>query len=175
MIPRTIAASLLATAIVVAAYLALAWQPAVDPITPPHRATFDPGLVRQDEKLPALGNCKLGHTAPGGKIFAGGRALTTPFGTIYSTNITPDPEIGMGAWSQAAFQRSMREGVDRAGRHLYPAFPYDHFTFVTDDDNKALYAYLISREPVRSLAPVNELRFPFNMRIMLAGWKLLFL
>src|ERR1700737_4981758 len=125
MIPRTIAASLLATAIVVAAYLALAWQPAVDPITPPDRASFDPALVRQGEKLAALGNCNVCHTAPGGKIFAGGRALTTPFGTIYSTNITPDPEIGMGAWSEAAFRRPMRGGAHRAGGHRYRQFPYD--------------------------------------------------
>jgi mono/diheme cytochrome c family protein len=175
MIPRTIAASLLATAIVVAAYLALAWQPAVDPITPPDRASFDPALVRQGEKLAALGNCNVCHTAPGGKIFAGGRALTTPFGTIYSTNITPDPEIGMGAWSEAAFRRSMREGVDRAGRHLYPAFPYDHFTLVTAEDDEALYAFLMTREPVRTAIPANQLPFPYNMRILLAGWKLLFL
>jgi mono/diheme cytochrome c family protein len=81
----------------------------------------------------------------------------------------------MGAWSEAAFQRSMREGVDRAGRHLYPAFPYDHFTLVTAEDDEALYAFLMTREPVRTAIPANQLPFPYNMRILLAGWKLLFL
>ena len=86
--------------------------------------------------------------------------VPTPFGTIYSTNITPDPETGIGRWSEAAFQRAMREGVDREGNHLYPAFPYDHFTLVSDEDNSALYAYLMTREPVEATAPANDLPFP---------------
>jgi mono/diheme cytochrome c family protein len=175
MIPRTIAASVLAAAIIVAAYFAFAWQPGIEPITSPDRASFDPALVRRGEKVAALGNCSVCHTAPGGKIFAGGRALTTPFGTIYSTNITPDVETGIGGWSEAAFRRSMREGVDRAGRHLYPVFPYDHFTLVTDEDDQALYAYLMTREPARASTPANQLPFPYNMRVLLAGWKLSFL
>jgi mono/diheme cytochrome c family protein len=175
MILRASAVSLVAAAVLIAAYFALAWRPALDPIAPPDHASFDPALVRRGEKLAAFGNCSLCHTAPGGKILAGGRLLTTPFGTVYSTNITPDPETGIGAWSEAAFQRSMREGVDRAGSHLYPAFPYDHFTFVTDEDDKALYAYLMTREPVRASPPANRLSFPYNVRFLLAGWKLLFL
>jgi mono/diheme cytochrome c family protein len=101
--------------------------------------------------------------------------MQTPFGTIYSTNITPDPEMGIGRWSQQAFIRALRSGVDREGRHLYPAFPYDHFTRVSDDDVKALYAFFTSIDPVRSSAPPNELPFPLNVRLTLAGWKLLFL
>ena len=84
---------------------------------------------------------------------AGGYGLRTPFGTIYSTNITPDPETGIGRWSLAAFARAMHEGVSRDGSHLFPAFPYDHFTKVSDDDVKALYAYLMTRPPVRAAAP----------------------
>jgi mono/diheme cytochrome c family protein len=101
--------------------------------------------------------------------------LPTPFGAIYSTKITPDPETGIGRWSLPAFIRAMREGVDRQGRHLYPAFPYDHFTKVSDEDDAALYAFLMSREPVHAVAPKNELPFPLNLRLILAGWKLLFL
>jgi len=155
-------------------FLAIAWRSEIAPIDPPQASSFDPALVRRGAQLAAIGNCNDCHTAPGGESFAGGLAIPTPFGTIYSTNITPDPETGIGRWSEAAFQRSMREGVDREGHHLYPAFPYDHFTLVTDDDNRALYAYLMTRNPVFAQAPENELPFPLNIRLILAGWKLLF-
>lgn len=154
---------------------AYGWRPAIDPVDPPAAASFDPALVQQGAELASIGNCGTCHTAPGGKPFAGGLKLPTPFGTIYSTNITPDPETGIGRWPEAAFQRAMREGVDREGRHLYPAFPYDHFTLVTDADNRALYAFLMTRRPVSAQAPANGLPFPLNQRFVLAGWKLLFL
>lgn len=154
------------------AYL-FAWRAEIPPTQ--SSGNFDPALVAQGRALAAVGNCIACHTVPGGKAFAGGLALPTPFGTLYSTNITPDPETGIGTWSEAAFQRAMREGVDRVGRHLYPAFPYDHFTLVTDEDNRALYAYLMTREPVRQEAKANELAFPLNHRPLLAGWKLAFL
>ncbi|WP_061930340.1 cytochrome c [Aureimonas sp. AU22] len=157
------------------AFLAIAWEREIAPIDGAREASVqDAALVKQGADLAAVGNCVVCHTAPGGKPFAGGLALPTPFGTIYSTNITPDPETGIGRWSEAAFQRSMREGVDREGRHLYPAFPYDHYTLVSDEDNRALYAYLMTREPVSAQAPENELPFPLNVRMVLAGWKLLF-
>ncbi|KQT53687.1 alcohol dehydrogenase [Aureimonas sp. Leaf454] len=155
-------------------FLAYAWKPAIAAIDPPAPAGFDPDLVRRGADLAAIGNCNVCHTAPGGEIFAGGLALPTPFGTIHSTNITPDPDTGIGRWSEAAFGRSMRSGVDREGRHLYPAFPYDHFTLVTDEDNRALYAYLMTRKPVRAEPPANALPFPLNIRMAVAGWKLLF-
>ena len=101
--------------------------------------------------------------------------MPTPFGTIYSSNITPDPDTGIGRWSEAAFRRAMRSGVDRAGQHLYPTFPYDHFTNVTDEDDRALYAFLMTRQPVRVSARANDLAFPLNQRFVVAGWKLLFL
>jgi mono/diheme cytochrome c family protein len=100
--------------------------------------------------------------------------MHSPFGTIYSTNITPDPETGIGRWSEEAFQRAMRKGVRADGAHLYPAFPYDRFTIVTADDNRALYAYLMSLPPVRQAAPKNELSFPFNVRAAIAFWKALY-
>lgn len=155
-------------------FVAYAYEPEIPPAERADADAFPPDLVRRGSDLAALGNCVVCHTAPGGKPFAGGLPLPTPFGTIYSTNITPEAETGIGRWSEAAFQRSMREGVDREGRHLYPAFPYDHFTLVSDEDNRALYAYLMTREPVAAQAPDNELPFPLNVRMTLAGWKLLF-
>ena len=84
-------------------------------------------------------------------------------------------ETGIGRWSEAAFQRAMRSGVNREGQHLYPTFPYDHFTNVSDEDDRALYAFLMTRQPVRAPARENQLSFPFNQRLAIAGWKLLFL
>src|SRR6201991_4793486 len=108
----------------------------------------------------AAGDCSDCHTVRGGKAFAGGLPVPTPFGTIYSSNITPDPETGIGRWPEAAFRRAMRSGVDRDGRHLYPTFPYDHFTNVSEDDDRALYAYLMTRPPVHAPARANQLPFP---------------
>ena len=156
----------------------LAWanrHPELAAVAPPGEGTFDTALLRKGEALAGIGACEVCHTSESGVPFAGGRALPTPFGVIYSTNITPDVETGIGAWSQAAFRRAMREGVDRRGRHLYPAFPYDHFTRVTGDDVDSIYAFLMTREPVAFEAPDNELPFPLDLRPLLAGWKLLFL
>jgi mono/diheme cytochrome c family protein len=136
---------------------------------------FAPDLVRRGSELAALGYCASCHTAKNGKPFAGGRPLATPFGTIFGTNITPDPETGIGAWSQTAFNRAMRDGVDRAGHDLYPAFPYDHFTRLTDQDLSALYAFLMTRAPVNAPNPASQLAFPYNLRALLTGWKLLYL
>jgi mono/diheme cytochrome c family protein len=155
------------------AFFAPAWHAAIDPIAP-QAQNFPPDLIRHGATLAALGDCITCHTAPGGRAFAGGLAVPTPFGTIYSTNITPDANTGIGRWSEAAFRRALREGVDRGGRQLYPAFPYDHFTLTTDDDVHALYAYAMTRDPVRAAARPNDLAFPFNIRPLLAGWKLLF-
>jgi hypothetical protein len=83
-------------------------------------------------------------TAERGRSFAGGRPLHTRFGTFYGTNITPDPETGIGRWSEAAFLRALREGLDRDGRHLYPVFPYEYFTRLTDEDVRALYAFIMT-------------------------------
>jgi len=152
-----------------------AWQPAIAPINPPLATSFAPDVVKRGAELAAIGDCAVCHTAPAGRIFAGGRAIATPFGTIYSTNITPDAETGIGTWSEAAFQRALRNGVARDGSYLYPAFPYDHFTLVSDDDDKALYAFLMTRTPVQAPALTNDLPFPLKVRPVLYGWNLLFL
>src|SRR6201996_3918242 len=159
----------------VAAGFAVAWRPAIAAIEPPQRQSFDPGLVKRGRELATIGNCSDCHTVRGGASFAGGLPVPTPFGTIYSSNITPDPESGIGRWSEEAFQRAMRSGVNRDGQHLYPTFPYDHFTNVSDDDDRALYAFLMTRQPVHAAVPQNQLSFPFDHRVVIAGWKLLFL
>lgn len=135
------------------------------------RPAFDRALVQRGEALSALGNCRGCHTTPQGRSFAGGVPFHTPFGTVYSTNITPDAQTGIGAWSEEDFQRAMHEGLDREGRHLYPVFPYDHFTHVTAADNRAIYAYLMTRPPVSQRAPANALVFPFNVRSAIGAWK----
>jgi mono/diheme cytochrome c family protein len=174
--PRIIG-GIVAVAVIAGAIAAFAvvWRPVLAAIDPPQPSSFDSALVRRGRDLAAIGNCNNCHTVRGGKDFAGGLPVPTPFGTIYSSNITPDAETGIGRWSEAAFRRAMQSGVDRDGQHLYPTFPYDHFTHVSDDDDRALYAYLMTRQPVRASARENDLAFPFNQRIAVAGWKLLFL
>ena len=152
----------------------LAWHGSIRPIAPPARASLDPAAITRGAKLAALGDCISCHTAPGGAAFAGGRAVETPFGTVYAGNITPDPVTGIGTWSEAAFRRAMHQGIDRSGHQLYPAFPYDHFTLVSDADDADLYAYLMTREPASASVPPNDLSFPFGIRSLLTGWKLLF-
>ncbi|MDA1133270.1 MAG: cytochrome c [Proteobacteria bacterium] len=148
----------------------------LEAIAPPDQNSFDRQLVERGRELTAIGDCEVCHTGLAGIPFAGGLALPTPFGTIYTTNITPDPDAGIGAWSEEAFRRAMHEGVDREGRYLYPAFPYDRFTLTTDEDIAAIYAYIMSDVPASDLVPPeNELGFPFNIRLSLAGWNLLFL
>ena len=150
---------------------------AADPVAPdavPARSSFDPALIAKGAQLAAIGNCQVCHTAEGGRSFAGGRPIETPFGTFYGTNITPDPDTGIGRWSEQAFVRALREGIDRDGRHLYPAFPYEYYTRLTDEDIHALYAYIATREPVRAQNRPHELRAPFNLRGLLGTWKALY-
>ncbi|KWF41436.1 cytochrome C [Burkholderia diffusa] len=155
--------------------IGLMYEPSIAPIAPPARASFDPQRVRAGARVVALGDCIVCHTAKDGQPFAGGLPLATPFGTIYATNITPDADTGIGRWSQDAFARALRSGIARDGHLLYPAFPYIHFTRMSDDDIAAAYAYLMTREPVRATAPANDLIFPLNFRPPLAFWNILFL
>jgi mono/diheme cytochrome c family protein len=129
----------------VVGFFALAWRPAMAPILASAPQTFAPELIAKGEALAGGGYCGECHTARGGKMFAGGYAMQTPFGVLYSTNITPDPDTGIGLWSEAAFARAMHEGVARDGSHLFPGFPFDHFTKLSDGDVKALYAYFMTR------------------------------
>src|SRR3979411_562411 len=170
--PATVAALCAAAGGIAAAVLP--WR-SIAPIARPDASVYSAATIARGRQLAALGDCAVCNTsANGGTIKAGGRAIEAPFGTIYSTNITPDPETGIGSWSYPAFERAMREGVHRDGRHLYPAFPYTHFAKTTDADLQALYAYLMAQAPVRAENPKTSLAFPFNWRPLMAGWNALF-
>jgi mono/diheme cytochrome c family protein len=168
-------AILLGTALVGLVAATAADRPlAATPNAPAVLPAFDAALVARGARLAAIGNCATCHTREGGKPFAGGLALATPFGTIYSTNITPDADTGIGLWTGADFQRAMQEGIDPDGRHLYPAFPYDHFTLANAADIAALYAFAMTRDPERAVVPANRLRFPAGFRPAIAAWKALY-
>jgi mono/diheme cytochrome c family protein len=155
-------------------FLILAYRPEIKPITPPAAGSFPAERVARGKVLAGLGDCAVCHTRQGGARYAGGYPMETDFGTIYSSNLTPDPDTGIGTWSEAAFARAMHEGVSRDGSHLFPAFPYDHFSLVTEPDIQALYAYFMSLEPVKAATPRVDIPFPLSWRKLQAGWKLLF-
>lgn len=159
--------------------LACAILPGPAPIAPvapggADAATWSAATLERGRQIAIAGDCAVCHTAPGGAPNAGGLALDTPFGTIYTTNLTPDPETGIGAWSYPAFARAMREGIGRDGTHLYPAFPYTAFAKLSEPDLLALYAYLMSQPPVKHAPPKTKLPFPLDQRRLLAGWNWLF-
>lgn len=162
-----------ATGLVAAAVLA--WHPEIDRIAPPAPGSFDRYLVAEGEDLAQLGNCAGCHTSDPLRPLAGGRALDTPFGKVFATNITPHPNDGIGAWSDQAFERAMRRGIARDGRQLYPAFPYDHFTHASDHQIEALYAWLMTRRPVAGRAPETKLAGLYGFRPAVAAWNLLYL
>ena len=160
----------------VAGFAVFAYEHEIAPVARPDPASFDKALVERGRVMANYGDCTACHSRPDGQPFAGNLPLKTPFGTIFTGNITPDAETGIGTWSREAFRRSMKDGVDREGHHLYPAFPYDHFTKVKDADIDAIYAYLMAAvEPVRETTRGNDFGFPFNIRATLAVWKALFL
>jgi len=154
--------------------MASPWRAEIKPIAAPDPTLYSAATIARGKLVAAAGDCVVCHTAPNGVPNAGGHALETPFGTVYSTNITPDEKTGIGNWSFAAFERAMREGIHRDGRHLYPAFPYTAFARISDADMQALYAYLMAQEPVAFAPPETRLAFPFGVRSLMAGWNLLF-
>jgi mono/diheme cytochrome c family protein len=133
-------------------------------------APADP-LIEKGHYVAILGDCAACHTKPGGAEYAGGVGLKTPFGMIYSPNITPDKETGIGGWTKADFERAMHRGKDHNKANLYPAFPYPYYTLVTTPDVDALYAYLMAQPAVKNTPPPNGLGFPFNLRILLTPWN----
>jgi mono/diheme cytochrome c family protein len=137
--------------------------------------------VEYGRYLAAIGNCASCHTAKDGPPLGGGVAFQvaggpfdSPIGSIYSTNISPDVETGIGGWTLNDFARAMRQGVSRDGRYLYPVFPYTHFAALTEQDLFALFVFLKGEKPVRHRPPENDLPFPLNIRPLLAGWKYFF-
>jgi mono/diheme cytochrome c family protein len=161
--------------VALACAIGYAWQPAIPPLSTLAPTWADEARLVRGEQVAELGDCMYCHTAERGEPFAGGMPLNTPFGVIYSTNITPDPETGIGRWPLEAFRRALRAGVSRDGHLLYPAFPYPHFTKMDDGDIATLYAYLMSRAPVSEPPHPNSLVYPLNFRPLVVGWNLLFL
>jgi mono/diheme cytochrome c family protein len=130
--------------------------------------------VEHGKALVVAGDCTSCHTADPAKPFAGGKRIDTPFGAVYSPNLTPDRETGIGKWSNDDFYRALRYGVAPDGSRYYPAFPYPYFSKMTRDDIFAVRAYLATLAPVANQAPSPALHFPFNFRVLMRGWNFLF-
>ena len=131
-------------------------------------------LIKKGEYLAKAADCLVCHTAKDGEPYAGGFAFVLPFGTLYSTNITPDPATGIGSYTDAQFLAAMHRGVRRDGANLYPAMPYTSYTYMTDADALAIKAYLFSLPAINSPNKPNELAFPFNQRWAMGVWSALF-
>ena len=156
---------------------AITWRGGYDGIALPSQAATtppDPAQVARGGYLARAGNCMPCHTQRGGQPFAGGRAISTPFGTVFSSNLTPDPTHGIGAWSAAAFWRAMHHGISRDGRLLLPVFPYTSYTRVTREDSDALYAYLRSQNAVPQPNAPHALRWPYNTQLALLTWRAMY-
>jgi mono/diheme cytochrome c family protein len=138
-------------------------------------STANAAQLRRGQYLVAAGDCLSCHLRDGGEPFAGGLGLNTPFGVIYSSNITPDRATGIGAWSSDQFYRAMHEGKNAQGHDLYPAFPYPWYRLVSREDDDAIFAYLMSLPSVSYASPKNDLSFPLNFRSFVGAWNLLFL
>lgn len=132
--------------------------------------------IKKGEYLARVGDCVSCHTAPHGKTYAGGLPMLTPVGKIFTTNITPDLETGIGKYSETDFSNAMRKGVAKDGHHLYPAMPYPSFAKISDEDIHLLYVYFMQGvKPVRQVNKVSEIPWPLNARWPLAAWNMLFL
>jgi mono/diheme cytochrome c family protein len=132
-------------------------------------------VVARGKYLAEAADCAACHSAPGGAPFAGGLPMQTGFGTIYATNVTPDPDHGLGRWSAEDFWRALHDGVRRDGQQLYPAMPYTSYRGMTRADADAIYAYIMQLRPMKVANRRTELKFPFNIRLGMLGWNLLFL
>ncbi len=142
---------------------------------PVNLSMYGPKMIERGAQLALMGNCQGCHTQEAGMLNAGGRPIPTPFGVIYSSNITPDAQTGIGGWSYKAFERAMREGISAKGHQLYPAFPFTSFKSINDEDLMSLYAWTMSQTPVASEPKKNTLAFPFNLRGLMKVWNALFL
>ena len=152
----------------------LGWRASLPEVSRPDPSRFDAAQLARGRQLAALGNCAGCHTQAQGLPNAGGRPIETPFGTVYSSNLTPDPETGLGRWSFQAFARAMREGVSRDGHRLYPAFPYTAFAGLSDTDLMDLYAHFMSQAPVHQPTPPAQMRGLVAWRPIMAVWNGLF-
>lgn len=142
-------------------------QPSVPPADPAQQ-------LKQGEYLARVGNCMSCHTSRGGESYAGGRAVPTPFGNIYTSNLTPDAETGLGKWTNGDFWQAMHNGKSKDGSLLYPAFPYTNYTKVTRADSDAIFAYLQTLPAVSQKNRAPDLRFPYDNRASLYVWRALY-
>ncbi|MBB3911989.1 c-type cytochrome [Sphingomonas desiccabilis] len=161
--------------LLVAAIAFFAWPAKLEAVAPSPAQPTGRALVEKGRYLATAADCVACHSTPNGEPYAGGLAFKLPFGTIYSSNITPDRKNGIGAWSDAEFVRAVRHGVRSDGQQLYPAFPYTAYTHMSTDDVLAIRAYLNTLRPVNQAVAVNQLSFPFNQRYLMRAWKLLFM
>lgn len=172
------------------AELALSQMPALPPLpahpstaitpqrllaTPIEHSTPNAAQLNRGRYLVAAGDCLSCHVREGGEPFAGGLGLNTPFGVIYTSNITPDKDTGIGGWTADQFYQAMHDGKDDEGEDLYPAFPYPWFRKVSREDDDAIYEFLKTIPPVSYTPPKNDLSFPFSVRAFIGVWNLLFL
>jgi mono/diheme cytochrome c family protein len=134
----------------------------------------DTDLIKRGEYLATAGDCTACHTKTGGKFMAGNYRLDTPIGAIMTPNLTPDDETGIGKWNYETFEKAFRHGIGDEGEYLYPAFPFGWFTKVSDEDTRAIFAYLKSLPAVREMREENEIPFPFNVRTALITWRTAF-
>ncbi len=146
----------------------------VTPATAQQNPPANAELLKKGEYLARAGDCIACHTAREGKTFAGGLPMKTPFGTLYTSNITPDPQTGIGTWTSDQFYRMMHDGRFPDGGLVYPAMPFGSYTKVTRENSDAIYAYLRSVPPVKQVNKPHELTFPFNNRSLIIGWRTLF-
>ncbi len=175
--PRLAPALLSACAAAVGALAAvvLPLRAAIPEIPRPDPAVYSAATVARGRLALAAGGCAVCHAGPDGRGLAGGRGIHTPFGTVFASNISPDPAAGIGAWSYSAFERAMREGVSRDGRNLYPAHPYTSFARASDADLQALYAALMAAPAEAPVPPPTRLAAPLNQRRLMRLWNALFL
>ena len=168
--------SAIVVALIAGMLIAAAWSSRSIPVD---RATTvappqDAVTIARGAYLARLGNCAGCHTAAGGAAYAGGRGISTPFGTVYAGNLTPEDVTGLGRWSADDFWRAMHDGRGRDGRALVPAFPYTEFTKITRADSDALWAYLRSLPAVAQAPRQHELEFPYNTPLAIEAWRAIY-
>lgn len=155
------------------------WLTAPDPLPESHWQALAAPDLGNGERMFNAGGCASCHAAPGAEgdaklVMAGGLALESDFGTFHAPNISPDPAAGIGNWTLAEFGNAMKRGVGRKGEHLYPSFPYGSYARMKDQDVADLYGFMKTLPPSANVAPPHDLGFPFNIRLAVGGWKLLF-
>lgn len=168
---RALVLGVLAIVVVLAAVFLL--RPA-EQGAPAPEAKGEGSQIGRGEYLALVGDCLACHTVRGGKPYAGGLPIPTPFGTLFTPNITPDQETGIGKWSADDFWRALHDGVNKDGQYLYPAFPYTNYTKVTRADSDVMYAFFMALPPVQQPNQPHEMRFPYNQRQLLLGWRTLY-